>query len=90
MHARRDALVSDITRSNPARSFRLRIGQRCRVDGVLHTYLGPAHLRDVDSPVHVFHRDEWRPYTPDQLPVSLVRERDLLASVTPIQRSFLT
>lgn len=90
MQALRDALVSDITRSKPARVIRLRVGQRCRVNGVLHTYLGPAHLDDTKTVVHVFHRDEWRPQTPDQLGVTLVRDRDLTTSVTRVQTSMLT
>lgn len=69
------------------RSLRLRVDQRCRVDGILHAYLGPAHLDDEEELLHAFARCEWRPNAPDQLLVTLVRDRDLAASVVPIRRS---
>lgn len=50
--------------------------------GVLHEYLGPARLPERSDIVHVFLRNEWRPNTPDQLPLTLVYESDLASSVT--------
>lgn len=68
-------------------SPRLRVDQRCRVDGILHVYLGPTRLDDDEDLLHAFARCEWRPNTPDQLPVTLVRHTDLAASVAPTRRS---
>ena len=91
MRALRDAFASDVAGSTtPQRPIRLRIGQRCRVEGVLHAYLGPAYLNGEAELVHVFARREWRPGTPGQLPVSLVRDPDLADLVIPIQRSLLS
>ena len=69
------------------KSPRLRIDQRCRVDGVMHAYLGCARL-DGEL-LHVFARCEWRPDTPDQQAVSLVRDTDLGAAVVPLRGSLI-
>ncbi|MDF1597895.1 MAG: hypothetical protein P1T08_17585 [Acidimicrobiia bacterium] len=60
----------------------LRIGVRYRVSGILHEYLGPAHLPDEEALAHVFLRNEWRPNTPGQLPLTLVRDTAVNQSVT--------
>lgn len=60
----------------------LRIGVRYRVNGILHEYLGPAHLPDEEALAHVFLRNEWRPNTPGQLPLTLVRDTAVDQSVT--------
>jgi hypothetical protein len=59
---------------------RLTIGLRYRVDGILHEYLGPAQLPDSEI-AHVFLRNEWRPDTPGQLPLTLVAESQVDRSV---------
>ena len=61
--------------------LRIQIGDSCRVDGVIHSYLGDAHLPDGEGIVYVFARREWLPDTPGQLPVTLVRD-DMTSSVT--------
>ncbi len=60
----------------------LRVGIRYRVSGILHEYLGPAHLHGEAEKVHVFLRNEWRPDTPDQLPLTLVPGPAVGQSVT--------
>ena len=60
---------------------RLAIGLRYRVDGILHEYLGPAQLPDRGGIAHVFLRNEWRPDTPGQLPLTLVAEDHVDRSV---------
>lgn len=54
--------------------MKLLIGLRYRVEGILHEYLGPARLPGGSDIAHVFLRNEWRPNTPDQLPLTLVEE----------------
>ena len=56
---------------------RLIIGLRYRVEGILHEYLGSALLPDSTQVAHVFLRNEWRPNTPNQLPLTLVHEADV-------------
>ncbi|MEX0796942.1 MAG: hypothetical protein WD274_09630 [Acidimicrobiia bacterium] len=51
------------------------------MDGILHEYLGEARLPDEGQVVHVFLRNEWRPYIVDQLPLTLVSEATLEQSV---------
>jgi hypothetical protein len=90
MRADQEFEESDGTRTTTnSRSPRLRIDQRCRVDGVLHAYLGPTHLADEGELLHAFARCEWRPNTPGQLPVTVVRDSDLAASVVPIRRPLI-
>lgn len=60
----------------------LRVGLRYRVSGILHEYLGPARLPDEAETVHVFLRNEWRPDTPGQLPLTLVAGAAVRQSVT--------
>lgn len=62
--------------------MRLLIGLRYRVEGILHEYLGPARLPDGSKLAHVFLRNEWRPNTPGQLPLTLVAEDDVDDAVT--------
>lgn len=62
--------------------MRLLIGLPYRVEGILHEYLGPARLPDGSKLAHVFLRDEWRPNTPGQLPLTLVGEVDVDDAVT--------
>jgi len=54
--------------------MKLLIGLRYRVEGILHEYLGPACLPGGSDIAHVFLRNEWRPNTPGQLPITLVEE----------------
>lgn len=54
--------------------MKLLIGLRYRVEGILHEYLGPARLPGGSDIAHVFLRNEWRPNTPGQLPLTLVEE----------------
>ena len=61
----------------------------CCVDGVLHAYLGTAHLEGEKQPFHAFARYEWRPHTTGLLPVTLVREDDLAESVVPMRRPLI-
>ena len=63
--------------------MRLLIGLRYRVDGILHEYLGEAVLPHANTTAHVFLRNEWRPNTPDQLPLTIVRTSDIEEAVTP-------
>jgi hypothetical protein len=60
----------------------LRIGVRYRVSGILHEYLGSAHLPDKGALAHVFLRNEWPPDTPGQLPLTLVKDTAVDQSVT--------
>lgn len=62
---------------------RLLIGLRYRVDGILHEDLGRSILPGSDSIAHVFIRNEWRPDTPDQLPLTLVEDSHAEELVTP-------
>jgi hypothetical protein len=62
--------------------MKLFIGLRYRVGGILHEYLGPARLPGGSDIAHVFLRNEWRPNTPDQLPLTLVEESKVEESVT--------
>lgn len=62
--------------------MRLLIGLRYRVEGILHEYLGPARLPDGSGLAHVFLRNEWRPNTSGQLPLTLVAEDDVDDAVT--------
>lgn len=62
-------------------SKKLIIGLRYRVDGILHEYLGPALLPGGTDVAHVFLRNEWRPNTLGQLPLTLVDETGLDESV---------
>lgn len=90
MRAHQEVEESDGTRNTTSsESLRLRVDQRCRVDGVLHAYLGAAHLDGEEEVLHAFARCEWRPNTPGQLPVTLVREVDLADSVVPICRPLI-
>lgn len=61
---------------------KLFIGLRYRVHGILHEYLGPARLSGESDIVHVFLRNEWRPDTRDQLPLTLVKQSAVDDSVT--------
>jgi hypothetical protein len=61
----------------------LLIGLRYRVNGILHEYLGEAVLPHSNTTAHVFLRNEWRPNTPDQLPLTIVRTSDVGKTVTP-------
>jgi hypothetical protein len=63
--------------------MQLLIGLRYRVDGILHEYLGRAFLPGSDRIAHVFLRNEWRPDTPDQLPLTLVDDSQADEMVTP-------
>jgi hypothetical protein len=91
MGAHSDALDSsdDIRIATPFRSARLRVGQSCRVAGVLHSYLGPARLQGEFELLYAFSRREWRPHRPDQVPVTLVRQDDLARLVVPLKPSHL-
>jgi hypothetical protein len=53
-------------------SVPLELDQRCRVRGVLHSYLGEIRLDAGGELIHVFLRCEWRPNTPGQLRLTLV------------------
>jgi hypothetical protein len=64
-------------------AVQLLIGLRYRVDGILHEYLGRASLPGSDSIAHVFIRNEWRPDTPNQLPLTLVEDSHAGDMVTP-------
>jgi len=57
------------------------IGLRYRVGGILHEYIGDALLPDGTGVAHVFLRNEWRPNTAHQLPLTLIREDDVELSV---------
>ena len=60
----------------------LHVGLRYKVDGVLHEYLGPARLPRGTEIVHVFLRNEWRPDTPGQLPLTLIEDPEVDDVVT--------
>jgi hypothetical protein len=60
----------------------LLIGHRYRVSGILHEYLGQAFLPQSNTVIHVFLRNEWRPGTADQLPVTIVEEAAVEETVT--------
>lgn len=62
--------------------MKLLIGLRYRVEGILHEYLGPARLPGGSAIAHVFLRNEWRPDTPGQLPLTLVVESTVDEVVT--------
>jgi hypothetical protein len=62
--------------------MKLFIGLRYRVEGILHEYLGPARLPGGSEIAHVFLRNEWRPDTPGQLPLTLVEESTVDELVT--------
>ena len=62
--------------------MKLLIGLRYRVEGILHEYLGTARLPGGSEIAHVFLRNEWRPHTPDQLPLTLVEESTVDEVVT--------
>lgn len=62
--------------------MKLFIGLRYRVEGILHEYLGPARLPGGADIAHVFLRNEWRPNTPGQLPLTLVEEANVDKVVT--------
>lgn len=62
--------------------MKLFIGLRYRVEGILHEYLGPARLPSGLDIAHVFLRNEWRPDTPGQLPLTLVEESKIDEVVT--------
>jgi len=53
---------------------RIRVQDRCRIDGAAHVYLGPANLPDSEVIVQVFARREWRPGTGRQPRFTLVRD----------------
>ena len=61
----------------------LLIDLRYRVGGILHEYLGQAFLPGSDSIAHVFLRNEWRPDTPNQLPLTLVEDSQAEEMVPP-------
>lgn len=61
--------------------------RRYRVNGTLHEYLGEALSPDHQSTVHVFSRNEWRPNTPDQFPLTIVLDSDVDTAVTPTRDS---
>lgn len=65
--------------------MRLWVGLRYRVEGILHEYLGPARLPGGSDIAHVFLRNEWRPDTPGQLPLTLVKESEVDEAVTKTQ-----
>lgn len=62
--------------------MKLFVGLRYRVEGVLHEYLGPAQLPGGSEIAHVFLRNEWRPDTLGQLPLTLVEESTVDEVVT--------
>lgn len=62
--------------------MRLLIGLRYRVGGILHEYLGPARLPGGAEIAHVFLRNEWRPDTAGQLPLTIVAEPEVDDTVT--------
>lgn len=62
--------------------MKLFIGLRYRVEGILHEYLGPARLPGGSEIAHVFLRNEWRPDTSGQLPLTLVEESTVDELVT--------
>lgn len=62
--------------------MKLLIGLRYRVAGILHEYLGPARMPQGSGIAHVFLRNEWRPDTPGQFPLTLVEESDVEDTVT--------
>lgn len=62
--------------------MKLFIGLRYRVEGILHEYLGPARLPGGSEIAHVFLRNEWRPDSAGQLPLTLVEESTVDALVT--------
>jgi hypothetical protein len=66
--------------------MQLLIGLRYRVDGILHEYLGQAALPRSDALAHVFLRNEWRPNTPDQLPLTIVVDSDVEETVIPTRQ----
>lgn len=66
--------------------MQLLIGLRYRVDGILHEYLGEAVLPHSDTTAHVFLRNEWRPNTPDQLPLTIVVDSNVEETVTPTRQ----
>lgn len=55
----------------------------------MHSYLGPAQLQGEAEAFYAFVRREWRPLRPDQLPVTLVRGRDLDRLVVPLPATHL-
>lgn len=61
--------------------MKLFVGLRYRVEGILHEYLGPARLPGGEI-AHVFLRNEWRPDTQGQLPLTLVEESTVDEVVT--------
>ena len=61
--------------------MKLLVGLRYRVEGILHEYLGPARLPGGSDIAHVFLRNEWRPNTPGQLPLTIVEESAVDKSV---------
>jgi hypothetical protein len=66
-------------------SLKLLIGLRYRVEGILHEYLGTALLPEGSAVAHVFLRNEWRPDTPGQHPLTLVDEATVEQTVTKTQ-----
>ena len=74
------------TSSNDGTPVRLRVGQRVRVNGSLHSYLGTTSLDSIDEPIHVFVREEWRPEPGERSSVTLVEAQDMATSVTPIRQ----
>lgn len=69
------------------RGVRLAMRRRYRVNGILHEYLGKALSPDHQSTVHVFRRNEWRPNTPDQFPLTIVLDADIDHTVAPTRDS---
>lgn len=63
-------------------ALKLLVGLRYRVEGILHEYLGPARLPGRSDIAHVFLRNEWRPNTAGQLPITLVGETEVDRLVT--------
>lgn len=66
--------------------MQLLTGLRYRVDAILHEYLGEAVLPHSDTTAHVFLRNEWRPNTPDQLPLTIAVDSGVEETVTPTRQ----
>jgi len=82
-------LPTNQRRGGVTTSKKLIIGLRYRVSGTLHEYLGEARLPSGEGLAHVFLRNEWRPNTSDQLPLTIVVDDavDELVTSTRLRRS---
>lgn len=88
-HGGQRPLATRQRRGGVTKSKKLTIGLRYRVNGILHEYLGEAGLPSGGGLAHVFLRNEWRPNTPDQLPLTIVDDDAVeeLVTSTRIGRS---